>query len=161
MAEMFEWVKYSWSVGFKTDGRARRREFWWNFLFWELVSIACSVAISVFGLVCSFFVSSHGNGSVFIVSIMQGLSTLVSVVIGIIIMLPLYVRRLHDIGLSGWIYLACIVGSFCCCIGCIVLLVLMCQDSQPGDNMYGPNPKQFGGTMPGAGGLGGGYSGPY
>ena len=47
------------------------------------------------------------------------------------------VRRLHDTGRNGkWLLLA-----FVPLIGMIVLLVFMVQDSQQGENQYGPNPK--------------------
>ena len=151
MNEMLAWVKYSWSRGFNLEGRARRREFWWNFLFYEVISIVLSIAISLFGLILGIIAGP--DAAAIITTITQGLSMIVSLIIGIVIMLPLYVRRFHDIGMSGWIYLACIVGSFCCCIGYIVLIVFMCQDSKPEDNQYGPNPKAFGGTMPNDGGY--------
>ena len=51
--------------------------------------------------------------------------------------IALGVRRLHDIGKSGWWMLIALVPL----IGLIVLLVFACTDSQPGDNEYGPNPK--------------------
>jgi uncharacterized membrane protein YhaH (DUF805 family) len=47
------------------------------------------------------------------------------------------VRRLHDAGRSGWWLLIGLVPI----IGGIVLLVFFVQDSQPGENEYGPNPK--------------------
>ena len=46
------------------------------------------------------------------------------------------VRRLHDIGKSGWWYLLAIVP-----IANFFLLYLLAKDSQPGENEYGPNPK--------------------
>ena len=46
-------------------------------------------------------------------------------------------RRLHDTSRSGW----WILMVFLPCIGAIWLLVLMCFDSTPGENVYGPNPK--------------------
>ena len=46
-------------------------------------------------------------------------------------------RRLHDIGRSGWWWLLALI----CCVGQIILFVFALQDSQPGDNQYGPNPK--------------------
>ncbi len=149
--EMLDWVKYSRSLGFSFEGRARRREFWWNFLFWELIVIACTLVIMIFKTMLILLVDSY-DAAVVINTITQGILSLISLGIGIGMMLPLYVRRLHDIGMSGWIYLACVVGSFCCCIGGIVLIVLMCMDSKPGDNQYGPNPKgiiennRYGGT---------------
>jgi uncharacterized membrane protein YhaH (DUF805 family) len=47
------------------------------------------------------------------------------------------VRRLHDIGRSGWWLLIYVVPL----IGGIVLLVFAVRDSNPGENAYGPNPK--------------------
>ena len=40
------------------------------------------------------------------------------------------VRRMHDTDRSGWWLLLPIVNA-----------VFLCQDSQPGENQYGPNPK--------------------
>jgi uncharacterized membrane protein YhaH (DUF805 family) len=48
------------------------------------------------------------------------------------------VRRLHDIGKSGWFTLLGFVP-----IANIVLLVWLAQDGQPGANEYGPNPKEM------------------
>ena len=47
------------------------------------------------------------------------------------------VRRLHDIGKSGWMYFVGIIPL----IGVIRLLILFVRDSQEGENEYGPNPK--------------------
>lgn len=46
-------------------------------------------------------------------------------------------RRLHDIGRSGWWQLI----SFIPLAGAILLLIWTVQDSAPGTNEYGPNPK--------------------
>ncbi len=46
-------------------------------------------------------------------------------------------RRLHDTGRSGWFQLLALIPL----VGPIIVLVLAAQDSQPGDNQYGPNPK--------------------
>lgn len=48
------------------------------------------------------------------------------------------VRRLHDIGKSGWMMLISLIPL----IGGIWLLVLMVTDSNPEENEYGPNPKE-------------------
>ena len=55
---------------------------------------------------------------------------------------PVGVRRLHDIGKSGWWLLIGLIPL----VGAIVLLVFAVFDSQPGDNQYGPNPKDVAGT---------------
>ena len=47
------------------------------------------------------------------------------------------VRRLHDIGLSGWWVWINLVPM----VGPLVLLALMARKGQTGDNAYGPDPK--------------------
>ncbi|MDR2934962.1 MAG: DUF805 domain-containing protein, partial [Candidatus Adiutrix sp.] len=47
------------------------------------------------------------------------------------------IRRLHDIGKSGWWLLLLLIPL----VGAIIILVFLCLDSQPGENQYGPNPK--------------------
>lgn len=47
------------------------------------------------------------------------------------------VRRLHDIGRSGYYCLFSLIPFF----GNIILLVLCCIDSERGPNIYGPSPK--------------------
>jgi len=49
------------------------------------------------------------------------------------------VRRLHDIGKSGWMVLI----AFIPLIGVFWLLFLLVTDSSPGENQYGKNPKEF------------------
>jgi uncharacterized membrane protein YhaH (DUF805 family) len=46
-------------------------------------------------------------------------------------------RRLHDTGRSGWWMLIGLIPL----VGAIILIVFFLQDSAPGDNQYGPNPK--------------------
>jgi uncharacterized membrane protein YhaH (DUF805 family) len=48
------------------------------------------------------------------------------------------VRRLHDVGKSGWMMLIALIPL----VGGIWLLVLMCTDSQSGPNKWGENPKE-------------------
>ena len=46
-------------------------------------------------------------------------------------------RRLHDTNRSGWWQLIGLVPI----IGLIVLIVFYIQDSEPGQNQYGPDPR--------------------
>jgi uncharacterized membrane protein YhaH (DUF805 family) len=48
------------------------------------------------------------------------------------------VRRLHDTDRSGWWNFIILVPL----IGVIVLVVFMAQDSKPGENRFGVNPKE-------------------
>lgn len=98
------------------SGRAQRVEYWYYALVYFLISIALEIVDSLigFGLLGALF----------------ALALLVpSLAVG--------VRRLHDIGRSGWWLLIGLIPV----IGWIVLIVFAVQDSQPGDNEYGPNPK--------------------
>jgi uncharacterized membrane protein YhaH (DUF805 family) len=47
------------------------------------------------------------------------------------------IRRLHDLGKSGWWLFIALIPI----IGGIWLLVLFCTDGTPGVNDYGPSPK--------------------
>lgn len=82
----------------------------------------------------------------FLFSIIIGLLSLIPVIgwlLAIIMFLPnlsMQVRRLHDTGRSGWYWLL----AFIPLIGFICLLVFYLQDSKPGENEYGPNPKGIG-----------------
>ena len=98
-------------------GRARRKEYWMFVLFNALVSIVVEGIGYVIGL--DFLVSLYAL-AVFIP------------------MLAVSVRRLHDIGKSGWWYLL----GFIPLVGSIILLIWYCKDSTEA-NEWGPNPKDI------------------
>jgi hypothetical protein len=54
--------------------------------------------------------------------------------------LAVSVRRLHDTGRSGWLLLLFFI-PFVGIIFCIAYLIIMCMNSEPGTNEYGPSPK--------------------
>ena len=51
--------------------------------------------------------------------------------------ISVFVRRMHDIGKSGWWYFIALIPI----IGGIWLLVLCLTEGTHGDNEYGPDPK--------------------
>jgi uncharacterized membrane protein YhaH (DUF805 family) len=56
------------------------------------------------------------------------------------IMIPSWavsIRRLHDVGKSGWFALITLIPL----IGGIWLIILMCTDGDQTENTYGPSPK--------------------
>lgn len=99
------------------SGRARRKELWYFHLFDALAYI-----------VLAMFTGSIAGGEGLI-----GLYFLVS----IIPRLSVAVRRLHDTGKSGWILLIGVIPL----LGALFLLIFLVEDSKPGENKYGPNPK--------------------
>lgn len=109
------------------SGRARRAEYWYFTLFSFIVSILLSIVGMIIGD------SSNIIGIVYLLVL-------------IIPSLAVAVRRLHDIGKSGW---WCLIGLIPI-IGTIWIIVLLVRDSQPGDNVYGPNPKAVAVVTPAA-----------
>lgn len=138
------------------SGRARRSEFWYFYLFYILVAFGLSF-LSIWIPVAKYLYILFGLG----------------------VFLPytaVTVRRLHDIGKSGWILLIFMVVIFLISMlmfliidiiaptiegssmtvfivySIFVLIVLalaiwlivwLCRDSQPGENKWGPNPKEI------------------
>ena len=94
------------------NGRSRRSEYWWAYL---AVVIISAVLTAVLGELAYIWT----------------LATLIPNI-------AITVRRLHDIGKSGWWYLICLIPL----VGAIILLVWMCLDSTE-DNQWGPNPKNI------------------
>jgi uncharacterized membrane protein YhaH (DUF805 family) len=105
------------------SGRAQRAEYWYFVLFYVLISIGLSM---IDGVVGTFDQETE-------VGLLSGLFSLATLLPSIAV----GARRLHDTGRSGWWLLI----GFIPVIGAIVLIVFFVQDSAPGDNVYGPNPK--------------------
>ena len=102
------------------NGRARRKEFWMFVLFYAIFAIITSILDGIIG--------TYG---------------IISIILSLALLLPslaVTVRRLHDIGKSGW----WIFIDFVPLIGPIWLLILLIQEGQHGPNEYGPDPKESG-----------------
>ena len=120
------------------NGRARRKEFWMFSLFNFLIAFVLMLAMIALTLTLKPAL------------IIVGYIIYVCYLLAIFIPgLAVAVRRLHDIGKSGWYYLIGCIPL----VGGIILLVWFCQDSQPGANEYGSNPKE---GQSGENGRGGG-----
>lgn len=107
------------------EGRARRKEYWGFVLVQFLLFLGI-----VFLMTVSTLVSE----------ILSTLFTILYFVAALGLFVPglaLAVRRLHDTGRSGWFLLIGLIPF----VG-LVVLYFMVQDSQPGSNQYGPNPKE-------------------
>lgn len=103
------------------SGRARRTEYWGFVLFLALFGMVANVLDSVI-----FGTSIYVSGPI---------ATILALA-AIIPSLAVFVRRMHDIGKSGWNYLWCLT-----IIGFIPILVWLLRESQSGKNKYGENPK--------------------
>jgi uncharacterized membrane protein YhaH (DUF805 family) len=105
-------------------GRARRQEYWMFVLFNIIFSAAAGMVDGMLGM------RSPETG----LGVIGGLYSLAVLVPSIAV----GVRRLHDVGKSGWMLLIALIPI----IGAIWLLVLFATDGQPGENKWGTNPKE-------------------
>jgi uncharacterized membrane protein YhaH (DUF805 family) len=120
---------------FDFTGRARRQEFWkFTLVSWLLPFLV--------GLIFGLIDGISNPSATSMTSTPLGLFTAILVGAYWLAILPpsiaIGVRRLHDIGQSGWLMLLGLVGLS------IVLLVLDCFDSKPETNKWGPSPKRTG-----------------
>jgi len=97
------------------SGRSTRSEYWWFALGYLIIYYAL-LALSMYLAIPAF-----------------GIAALVFSVIALIPSIAVAVRRMHDVGKSGWF-----------CLIPIYNIILACTDSQPETNKYGPNPKADG-----------------
>jgi uncharacterized membrane protein YhaH (DUF805 family) len=121
---MFNWYK---KVVFENyanfNGRARRSEYWYYTLMNLIFAVLAMVIDNVAGL--KFGPLPYGW---------------VYVAYGLAVFLPglaVAVRRLHDVGKSGWFFFIILIPI----IGVIWLLVLFCTEGNQGENNYGSDPK--------------------
>jgi uncharacterized membrane protein YhaH (DUF805 family) len=122
------WYMLAWKKWFQVSGRASRREYW-TFVLVNLVVIVC-VAVATMALFA--FADSDLDSRVLAIRVSAGLCA----VIIFITTLTCQIRRLHDIGKSGW----WILINFVPYVGGFVLLIFTLLDSNPGPNEYGENP---------------------
>ena len=110
-------------------GRSRRTEFWMFTLF-QIILIAVVMTLA----------------SALAIAAMSGLATVLMVaylLFNIALLIPslaVQVRRFHDVDMSGWSVLLGLIPF----AGPIIVLVCMCKDGTPGDNRFGPDPKERG-----------------
>lgn len=108
------------------NGRARRSEYWYFVLANLIILVLATILDSALGLNFSPLPYGYLYALVAVVSFIPGLAVAV--------------RRLHDIGKSGWFYLVVLIPL----VGAIWLLVLFCTEGDSGENQYGPDPKSEG-----------------
>ena len=107
------------------SGRARRKEYWMFLLFNMIFAFVAAIIDNVVGTASP----ELGYG------VFYGLYTMAMIIPGIAVM----VRRLHDVGKSGWMYFIVFIPI----VGVIWLMVLLLTDSDAGENQYGQNPKEL------------------
>jgi uncharacterized membrane protein YhaH (DUF805 family) len=104
-------------------GRARRKEYW----YFQMFTTGIVIILVILDVGLGTFSDDDAVG------LLSGLYSLM-------VFLPslaVSVRRLHDTDRSAWWLLVALIPV----IGVFVLVYFMAQDSTPGQNRYGANPK--------------------
>jgi uncharacterized membrane protein YhaH (DUF805 family) len=109
-----DWYLMPWRKYAEFNGRSRRKELWTFWLVNFVIGLTDYLPIPFWSFITGIY----------------GLAALIPT-------LAVTVRRLHDTGRSGWWILIGLIPI----VGTIILIVFLATDSQPGNNQYGPNPK--------------------
>lgn len=112
---------------FDFSGRARRKEYWLFCLFNLIIAYILNVIDSVIGLTFPVGIVELG---------------ILGVIYSILLFIPglaVGVRRLHDIGKSGWFYLIGLIPL----VGAIIVLIWFCKEGEHKTNKWGPDPKNI------------------
>lgn len=106
------------------SGRARRSEYW----YYTLMNIIIAVVMMILDKTLGTNFDPLPYGYLYMIYALAVLVPGLAVV----------VRRLHDVGKSGWFFFVALIPL----VGPIWLLVLLCTDSED-DNHWGENPKKI------------------
>ena len=117
-----EWYLKCLKEYFNFSGRARRKEFWMFVLF----NMIFMVGFAVLDTLLDLALPVVGYGP---------LSTIYYLCV-LIPNIAVGVRRLHDIGKSGWFYLLAFIPFVN-----FLLLIWACQEGERKENAWGPDPK--------------------
>ena len=125
---LWDYFKKVMGKSFSGEGRARRKEYWsfalFTFLLFTVLTVAMLVTVGTASRIAPL-------GALFLL-LAVGVS-LIFVPASITVM----IRRLHDIGMSGWLYLLVLIPY----LGAIFLFVCALIPSQAQVNKHGPIPK--------------------
>lgn len=111
------------------NGRARRSELWYSFLF---VVIASFAANFIDGFIGGFIAGAERTGihPIYIVAALVNLALILP-------WIAVSVRRLHDINKTGWWYLIYLIPL----VGGILFIIWGIKDTEPAANQWGQPAK--------------------
>ena len=139
----FDAVASAFRKYFDFSSRASRSEFWWLFLFCMLFNmLALSLTINDIGP------PEESNPEAFLSKASTSWFG-IALIVTLIPSISVSVRRLHDINMSGWWYVALQIAyilsqfififSFISFVALFAYLYFMCAEGGA-ENQYGPNP---------------------
>lgn len=122
---MIQAVASGWSNWSDFSGRVSRSEYWyWHLSIW-LIFIAVCLVVQLIALV---------NGHLNETARYAAIGFMVFLAVCVLPGLSLQVRRLHDIGATGWVFLLALIPL----AGAPILVILALLPGTQGENRYGP-----------------------
>lgn len=132
-----DWYKRVWQNYAQFSGRAQRAEYWW----FTGINIIVIVILRLIAISLIMAGRQPMTGTVTTSTTLGLLVSFILLVFALAILIPsiaVTVRRLHDIGKSGWWYLLMLIPF----IGALIIFIMTLLDSEPSENEYGANPKE-------------------
>ena len=117
-------MKSGFKNSFSLSGRASRSEYW----FWVLGGIIFQMTMLIGSIILAIVE----------VPVLPALMALAPILL-VPGSITLVVRRLHDVGMSGWMWFVALVPL----IGAIYLIYLFVQEGDMGENAYGAVPTNM------------------
>ena len=117
-----------------TKGRAGRAEIWGFWLFTGFVGVLLATLMS-------FASATPNRGEFEILTNAELALLLIGLAFGLLTLLPhccVFIRRLHDLGMSGWFLLLLMIPW----LGGLIALVISLTPGQPYPNEYGLPPQR-------------------
>ena len=108
------------------NGRARRKEYWMFTLFYSLLVTACAFALAL--LVAT---------GPYLLTLLVAIISITVILAHVVPSIAITVRRLHDVGQTGWFLLLALIPY----IGNLIIFVFSVIEGNKGTNKYGPDPK--------------------
>jgi len=124
MMSLMDAMKSGFKNSFSLSGRASRSEYW----FWVLGGVVFQIVMLVGAVILG----------VMDIPVLPGLMALAPILL-VPGSITLVVRRLHDVGMSGWMFFVGLVPL----IGAIYLIYLFVQEGDMGENAYGAVPTNM------------------
>jgi len=134
----FEAIGICFSKYAVLSGRAPRAEFWWWSLFQGLIVMFFDAMVMPRQL--QELVSAITTGTIPPADPTQATVQLIGMLASLALLLPtaaVTVRRLHDIGKSGWWYFYGLIPL----LGWFTMLAWLCRKGNDGGNRFGADPR--------------------
>jgi len=133
-AELSPWGYFMKCLSLYADGygRARRSEYWW-FIFFKWLIVSAPIVI---GMIIIALGSSYDGDPAEVAGGLFGILTGLIYIGFILPSICVLIRRLHDVGLSGWLILLNLIPY----LGLLVLFIITLLPSQKQKNEHGRVP---------------------